>query len=119
MTDTVKKSRKSVNKTLDKVLDISSIPLPESPVNLYVLPEGDCHLQQLLHANSVFRKQAAANAEQSLNNALVPAQNLQKDLTVRAKNVSNTLIKFTGARQVHIEKTIGTLQAVCLGLAST
>ena len=72
-------------------------------------PDGS---SEPLEADSFFSKQAAANAEKSLNNALVPAQNLQKDLTVRAKNVSNTLVKFTGARQVHIEKTIGVLQAV-------
>ena len=73
-------------------------------------------ISEPVEADSFLSKQAAANAEKSLNNALVPAQNLQKDLTVRAKNVSNTLVKFTGARQVHIEKTIGVLQAVSLCL---
>jgi hypothetical protein len=58
------------------------------------------------------RRQALKQAEKTAQNALVPAQDLQKDLQVRAKKVSNALIKFTSQRQIHVEKTIGALQKV-------
>lgn len=40
--DTAKKARKSVNKALDKTLEAASIPLPDSPVNLYVYFLASC-----------------------------------------------------------------------------
>jgi hypothetical protein len=36
VTDTVKRSRKSVNKAIEKTADAANIALPESPANLYV-----------------------------------------------------------------------------------
>lgn len=50
--------------------------------------------------------------DSTVSNALVPAQNFQKDLQIRAKDVSDALVKFTGERRAHVEKSIAILQGV-------
>jgi hypothetical protein len=66
----------------------------------------------------IFRRQVIKRAEKSVEKsaqtALVPAQDFQKDLQVRAQKVSKALLKFTNDRQIHVEKTIGVLQKVSL-----
>jgi hypothetical protein len=64
----------------------------------------------------IYRKQVARRTEKTVENALVPAQDLQTDLQVRAQKVSNALVKFTSDRQVYVEKTVGILQKVSLYL---
>ena len=59
-----------------------------------------------------YRKQVARRTEKTVENALVPAQDFQKDLQVRAQKVTNALVKFTSDRQIYVEKTVGILQKV-------
>lgn len=64
-------------------------------------------------------RQVARRVDANVQNALVPAEDLQKDLQVRAQKVSSAIQKFTGERQVYIEKSIGALQKVSQSVLSS
>ncbi|GFZ49155.1 hypothetical protein JCM24511_06905, partial [Saitozyma sp. JCM 24511] len=83
-----KKSRKSINKAIDRVtetIDAASIPLPETPI-------------------AVSKIQNAAN--ETVSKALVPAQSLSKDITARLTAASDLVVKLTGDQTVRIEVAV-------------
>ena len=65
----------------------------------------------LLTSSRQVARRVEANV-QNVQNALVPAEDVQKDLQVRAQKVSSALQKFVSERQIYVEKSIGTLQKV-------
>ncbi|ORX34370.1 hypothetical protein BD324DRAFT_653148 [Kockovaella imperatae] len=88
---TVKKPRKSMNKALDRIadaIDPANIALPESPINV-----------------SKIQHEA-----QQLSKALVPSNGLPKDVSVRARQVSNKLVKIGRDSQSRVDKGVSLLR---------
>nr|XP_031861908.1 uncharacterized protein CI109_002738 [Kwoniella shandongensis]KAA5528980.1 hypothetical protein CI109_002738 [Kwoniella shandongensis] len=92
----IKSSRKSMNKAFDKVqsvVDAANIPLPESPVSLAKISD------------------VANAANESVSNALVPAQQMSKDLTsrfleTRVGGVSSSLVTYTSKGQERVDVVV-------------
>jgi hypothetical protein len=105
----VKRGRKSVNKAIERVqetIDAANIPLPETPVPVYVSMFSQWVEADLRSA----RIQNAANEVAS--QALVPAQNLSRDLTTRFSGFSDAVVKFTGDQMHRFEVVVRQLRDV-------
>ncbi|KAK8846755.1 hypothetical protein IAR55_005843 [Kwoniella newhampshirensis] len=91
VTTGVKQSRKSINKAFDRIqsaVDAANIPLPESPVSIAKISE------------------VASAANESVSNALVPAQQMSKDLTTRFGGVSKSVITYTSKGQERVDVVV-------------
>ncbi|WWC67669.1 uncharacterized protein I206_101580 [Kwoniella pini CBS 10737] len=89
----LKSSRKSINRTLDKVqatIEAANIPLPESPVALAKLQDKAVEYSQ----------------------ALVPSTETQRGLVVQARNVSNFLVKYGKDGQLRVDYAVRHLRDI-------
>lgn len=117
LTATATRSRKSLGKALEKVVDAANIPLPDSPVSLYVR----CLDHVKLNADGPSAKvqdtasKALTTTQDTMSSALVPAQNISRDLTSRFHRIERaypTLTKYIAGGQHRVDYSVRKIRDV-------